>query len=50
VTGSTPTSTTSSRELKKDDLGRSFLSPLLLVLFKYSRFVWKIASVLVKFY
>ena len=50
MTGSTPTMTTSSREVKENGLGSTFLSPLFLLLFLYASLVWKIASVLVKMY
>ena len=49
MTGSTPTLTTSSREVKENGLGRKYLS-MPLVFFLNSSLVWKIASVLVKVY
>ena len=50
MTGSTPTLTTSSREVKENGLGRTSLSPKAFVCFLVSSSVWKIASVLVKMY
>ena len=50
TSGSTHTSTTSSREVKRNGLGQRRWSPLLLIPSSFSRRVWKIASVLVKFY